>query len=85
MSFATIAQPFIKIGIPVFPLVPGGKVPPKDFHFLQEAKAEKAGAHVQRDKRMDQQILWFSRSAHRERQIVYDRLHTICMQAAEAA
>ena len=40
MCFATIAQPFIKLGIPVFPLAPGEKVPPKDLHFLQEATTD---------------------------------------------
>ena len=42
MCFASIAQPFIKLGIPVFPLTPGEKVPPKDFHFLQEATTDPA-------------------------------------------
>ena len=42
MCFSSIAQPFIKLGIPVFPLIPGEKIPPKDFHFLQEATIDPA-------------------------------------------
>ncbi len=46
MCFSSIAQPFIKLGIPVFPLTPGEKVPPKDFHFLQEATTDAAKIEV---------------------------------------
>jgi hypothetical protein len=42
MDFASIAQPFIKLGIPVFPLMPGEKVPPKGLHFVQEATTDPA-------------------------------------------
>jgi hypothetical protein len=42
MCFATIAQPFIKLGIPVFPLVPKDKVPPSGLQFLQEATTDPA-------------------------------------------
>jgi hypothetical protein len=40
MSFLSIATPFIQLGIPVFPLSPGTKVPPAGFHFLEEATTE---------------------------------------------
>ena len=40
MSFLSIATPFIRIGIPVFPLWPGTKVPPANFHFLEEATTD---------------------------------------------
>lgn len=42
MCFASIAQPFVKLGIPVFPLTPGEKVPPKGLRFLQEATTDPA-------------------------------------------
>ena len=40
MSFLSIATPFIRLGIPVFPLWPGTKVPPANFHFLEEATTD---------------------------------------------
>ena len=40
MCFADIAQPFIRLGIPVFPLAPGGKCPPRGLAFLQEATTD---------------------------------------------
>ena len=40
MCFTTIAEPFIKLGIPVFPLVPGDKFPPKGLAFLREATTD---------------------------------------------
>ena len=40
MSFLSNATPFIKLGIPVFPLRPGTKVPPANFHFLEEATTD---------------------------------------------
>jgi hypothetical protein len=40
MSFLAIATPFIRLGIPVFPLWPGTKVPPANFHFLEEATTD---------------------------------------------
>jgi hypothetical protein len=42
MCFASIAQPFVKLGIPVFPLAPKDKVPPKGLQFLQEATTDSA-------------------------------------------
>jgi len=42
MPFLTIATPFIKLGIPVFPLSPHTKVPPANFHFLEEATTDPA-------------------------------------------
>jgi hypothetical protein len=42
MCFADIAQPFIRLGIPVFPLAPGGKCPPRGLAFLQEATTDPA-------------------------------------------
>jgi len=40
MSFLAIAAPFIKLGIPVFPLSPRTKIPPADLHFLEEATTD---------------------------------------------
>lgn len=40
MAFEQIARPFIDLGIPVFPLAPGGKVPPKGLRFLEEATTD---------------------------------------------
>jgi hypothetical protein len=37
MSFQTIATPFIELGIPVFPLSPGTKIPLAGFKFLEKA------------------------------------------------
>jgi hypothetical protein len=42
MSFLTIATPFIRLGIRVFPLWPGTKIPPANFHFLEEATTDPA-------------------------------------------
>jgi hypothetical protein len=42
MSFLSIATPFIQLGIPVFPLWPKTKVPPANFHFLEEATIDPA-------------------------------------------
>jgi hypothetical protein len=40
MSFQTIAEPFIKLGIPVFPLVHGEKCPPAGLHWNQVATTD---------------------------------------------
>jgi hypothetical protein len=40
--FIDIAQPFIKIGMPVFPLAKGTKIPPVGFHFKEEATTDQA-------------------------------------------
>ena len=42
MSFLAIAEPFIKLGIPVFPLSPKTKVPPSGLRFLTEATTDQA-------------------------------------------
>ena len=42
MSFLSIATPFIRLGIPVFPLCPRTKVPPANFRFLEEATTDPA-------------------------------------------
>jgi len=38
--FSDIAYPLIKMGIPVFPLCEGSKVPPAGFHFKEEATTD---------------------------------------------
>ena len=42
MSFQTIAEPFIKLGIPVFPLVHRDKVPPAGLHWDKVATTDPA-------------------------------------------
>jgi hypothetical protein len=39
-TFAEIALPLAELGIPVFPLSEGTKVPPEGFHFLAEATTD---------------------------------------------
>ena len=39
-DFLAIATPFVQLGIPVFPLMPGTKVPPAGLHWDQESTTD---------------------------------------------